>query len=74
MSFPFPRPTVLQSLRSLHACEKGADEGMNKLLIFAMVALPLLMLLIFFGGEVLSFAQQQWETVRGTNGVEMVQP
>jgi hypothetical protein len=42
---------------------------MNKLLIFAMVALPLLALLILFGGQVVDFANQQWEQVFGGGGV-----
>jgi hypothetical protein len=57
--------------RRLHGNDTGAEEGMNKLLIFAMVALPLLALLIFFGTEIVGFAQEQWDTVFGSGGVEM---
>ena len=59
---------MIQRLRELHANETGAEEGMNKLLIFAMVALPLLALLIFFGKEIVTFAQSQWESVFGGGG------
>ncbi|HXT27723.1 MAG TPA: hypothetical protein VN716_00535 [Vicinamibacterales bacterium] len=38
---------------------------MNKLLIFAIVALPLLALLIFFGKNIADFANTQWTTVFG---------
>jgi hypothetical protein len=41
---------------------------MNKLLIFAMVALPLLALLIFFGKEIVTFATSQWDSVFGSSG------
>jgi hypothetical protein len=52
-------------LSTLHADERGADEGMNKLLIFAMVALPLLALLIYFGKEIVTFAKDQFESIAG---------
>jgi hypothetical protein len=63
--------TLLTSLANLHANDIGAEEGMNKLLIFAMVALPLLALLIFFGNKIVDFAQQQWSTVFDPGGVKM---
>jgi hypothetical protein len=50
--------------------EIGADEGMNKLLIFALVALPLLALLIFFGNETVTFVRQVWDEVFGGGGVQ----
>jgi hypothetical protein len=62
---------TFQTLCALHRNETGADEGMNKLLIFAMVALPLLALLIIFGGQVVEFANEQWEKVFGTGGVQV---
>ena len=60
---------ITRVCQDLHRNEIGADEGMNKLLIFAMVALPLLALLILFGGQVVDFANQQWEQVFGGGGV-----
>jgi hypothetical protein len=64
----------VKALRRLHANEVGAEEGMNKLLIFAMVALPLLALLIFFGKAILNFAQTQWTNIfgGGDNAVQTV--
>jgi hypothetical protein len=58
----------MRALTLFHRNETGADEGMNKLLIFAMVALPLLALLIFFGGRIVTFAQEQFDTVFGDGG------
>jgi hypothetical protein len=63
--------TLTEAVERLHRDEVGADEGMNKLLIFAMVALPLLALLIFFGGEIVTFAKEQFDTVFGGGGVEI---
>jgi len=65
--------TAFERIAALHANETGAEEGMNKLLIFAMVALPLLALLIFFGNKIVDFAQQQWGTVYDGGGVKVVQ-
>lgn len=45
---------------------------MNKLLIFAMVALPLLTLLIFFGNEIVDAAQTVWDDVFGGGSVTVV--
>jgi len=59
---------VSLALARLHANEVGAEEGMNKLLIFAMVALPLLGLLIFFGKQILDFATAQFEAIFGGGG------
>ncbi len=70
-SVVFTLARARRTLTRLHANEVGADEGMNKLLIFAMVALPLLALLIFFGGEVVTFANEQWEKVFGGGGVQI---
>jgi|KBSSwiStaDraftv2_1062776.scaffolds.fasta_scaffold25779_6 hypothetical protein len=56
---------MFAEIREFHRNEVGAEEGMNKLLIFAIVALPLLALLIFFGKNIADFANTQWTTVFG---------
>lgn len=61
---------MLARLRRLHQNETGAEEGMNKLLIFALVALPLIGLLIYFGNEIVSTAQGAFSTVVGGGGVQ----
>lgn len=58
----------LLHIRRLHTNESGAEEGMNKLLIFAMVALPLLGLLILFGTGIVEFANTQYDTYFGDGG------
>jgi hypothetical protein len=56
---------LLARIRHLHQNETGAEEGMNKLLIFALVAIPLIMLLIYFGRDIITKAQEQFGTVMG---------
>ena len=56
---------MFAEIREFHRNEVGAEEGMNKLLIFAMVALPLLGLLIYFGKEIVKFATDQFSTIAG---------
>lgn len=46
--------------------EKGA-EGLEKLLIIAAVALPLLAVLLFFSGEIREWITTNWESVTGNS-------
>jgi hypothetical protein len=56
-------------LTRAHRDEAGADEGMNKLLIFGLVALPLLALLIFFGNDIVKQVKAAYDSVVGGGGV-----
>jgi len=49
--------------------EKGA-EGIEKILILAAVALPLLGLLLFFAGDIREWITDNWNNVVGTSGSE----
>ena len=49
---------------SVHRNEQGA-EGIEKLLILAAIALPLLGLLLFFRNELWGWVEGIWENVRG---------
>jgi Flp pilus assembly pilin Flp len=51
-------------LRRLHRDEQG-DEGVNKILIIAMVAVPLIIVLIFFGGQIKDFFVNAWNDLTG---------
>jgi len=55
---------VWESLRALHADERGA-EGLEKLLIIAAIVLPLLGLLIIFRNEIRAWVTDIWERARG---------
>ena len=59
-----------QMCTSLHRDDRGADEGMNKLLIFGLVALPLLALLIYFGQEIVTMVTNAFQTIVGSGGVQ----
>ena len=49
--------------------EQGA-EGLEKVLILAAVALPLLAVLLFFAGDIRDWVATNWESVVGTSGDE----
>lgn len=45
--------------------EQGA-EGLEKVLIIAAIALPLLAVLLFFSGRIKEWVQENWEEVSDT--------
>lgn len=49
--------------------ERGA-EGLEKLLIIAAVALPLLAVLLFFSGSIKRWVQERWEDVTSNPGAD----
>ena len=49
--------------RRLYRDEQGA-EGLEKLLILALVVLPLLAVLIFFAGDIKEWMTGKWEDVK----------
>lgn len=49
--------------------EKGA-EGIEKILILAAVALPLLGVLLFFSGNIRDWITEHWNSVVGTGASE----
>lgn len=49
--------------------DQGA-EGLEKVLIIAAVALPLLAVLLFFSGRIREWVATNWESVVGTSGNE----
>lgn len=61
---PAGRRRVLERLRSFPSNETG-DEGVNKILIIAMIAVPLIIALIVFGGEIKKFFTERWEKLKG---------
>lgn len=56
----------LEDLRRLHRDERGAEEGMSKIVIFMLISLPLIALLIVFGKEIKTKAEQVFKSVMGT--------
>ncbi len=63
----------LRALRAFHGDERGA-EGLEKLLILAAVALPLLGLLIAFRNNIRVWVEGIWEDVRAEGEEEWEPP
>ena len=53
-----------RALARIHRDERG-DEGVNKVLIIAMIVIPLVIVLIWFGDEIVAFFQAQWDALQG---------
>ena len=51
---------------TLHENERGDNENLGRLLILALVLIPLIILIAFFGDEILTKANEAWEEVFGT--------
>lgn len=54
-----------EALTELWNDDQGA-EGLEKVLIIAAIALPLLAVLLFFSGEIREWVSDNWESVGGT--------
>ena len=59
-------PSLHGALARLHRDERG-DDGVNKILIIAMIVVPLVIVLIHFGNEIVDFFQQMWGRLMGTS-------
>jgi Flp pilus assembly pilin Flp len=62
-------PSLKRALRRFHTDEQG-DEGVNKILIIAMIVVPLVIVLILFGKNIVQFFQAAWEKLTGTSEKE----
>jgi Flp pilus assembly pilin Flp len=49
----------------LHTNENGAEAGLERILLIAFIALPLLGLLIYFRDNIATKAKQLWADVTG---------
>ena len=58
-----------QAALELWKDEEGA-EGLEKVLIIAAIALPLLAVLLFFSGEIREWVSSNWDSVNDTAGDE----
>ena len=50
---------------TLHENERGDNENLGRLLILALVLIPLIILIAFFGKDILDKAQVAWNDVIG---------
>ena len=60
---------IKNNLLELWNDDQGA-EGLEKVLIIAAIALPLLAVLLFFSGEIREWVSENWESVQGTSSDE----
>ena len=52
----------LAALRKLHQNENGAEAGLERILLVAFIALPLLGLLVYYRGQVVTFIKNSFGT------------
>jgi hypothetical protein len=55
----------MDALRRLHQNENGAEAGLERILLVAFIALPLLGLLMYYRGEVVKFIKSSFSTNAG---------
>jgi len=58
----FKSSAAYQRLRRFFADEQG-DEGVNKILIIALIAVPLIIVLIIFGREIVTWFEEAWTSI-----------
>ena len=58
---------IKEAIIELCSDDQGA-EGLEKVLILAAVALPLLAVLLFFAGDIREWVASNWESVVGNAG------
>jgi Flp pilus assembly pilin Flp len=52
----------LAELSEIHRNENGAEAGLERILLVAFIALPLLGLLVYYRGQVVDFIKKSWGT------------
>lgn len=60
---------IKNNLLELWNDDQGA-EGLEKVLIIAAIALPLLAVLLFFSGEIREWVSENWDSVGSTSDDE----
>lgn len=60
---------IAAMLTALHEDERGDNENLGRLLILALILIPLIILIAFFGQEIATAAKTKWDEVFG-NPVE----
>jgi len=55
---------LVNRLAALHRDEQG-DEGVNKILIIALIAIPLVIILLVFGKKIAEWFSEAWNNLSG---------
>ncbi len=63
----------VELVSKIHRDEQGA-EGLEKLLIIAAVVLPILAVLIFFGGDIKEWLEENWSEVKSESESLEIEP
>jgi len=56
---------LAKALTKLHSDERGDNENLGRLLILALILIPLIILIAFFGQEIATAAKEKWDEVFG---------
>jgi hypothetical protein len=52
-------------MSALHADERGDNENLGRLLILALILIPLIILIVFFGQQIADAARTKWDELTG---------
>lgn len=52
-------------MSALHADERGDNENLGRLLILALILIPLIILIVFFGQNIADAAKKKWDELTG---------
>ncbi|HNP34693.1 MAG TPA: hypothetical protein PKK10_02465 [Woeseiaceae bacterium] len=52
-------------MTALHTDERGDNENLGRLLILALILIPLIILIVFFGQQIATEAKAQWDKLFG---------
>ena len=50
-------------LEAFHANERGDNENLGRLLILALILIPLIILIAFFGDNIATAAKTKWDEI-----------
>ena len=53
------------ALSTFHSDERGDNENLGRLLMLALVLVPLIILIIFFGNDIVTKSKAAWTKVTG---------
>jgi hypothetical protein len=56
---------ISELMVQLHEDERGDNENLGRLLILALILIPLIILIALFGDEIAKKANDQWKAVIG---------
>lgn len=55
-------------IKMLHSDERGDNENLGRMLMLALILIPIVILIATMGGTIYDAANEQWEALTGTAG------